>query len=238
MIVSLSIAFFAGLISFLSPCVLPIIPGYVSFICGTTLNELDQKSKKFILKKSLFFSLGFSLVFISLGATTTFIGSLLLHNSQILSIISGLVIIFFGIYLLELIKIDFLNKNFVNFNIKFSNNFFFPFIIGIGFGFGWTPCIGPILGSILAYATMENSIYKGVLLLSLYSLGLAVPFVLSSLIIKKILFFSKKSGWYLYKIKKISGIILLITGILIVIGRLQIIGFYLIQFFPVLQKLG
>jgi cytochrome c-type biogenesis protein len=238
MIISLSIAFFAGLISFISPCVLPLIPGYVSFICGTTLNELDQKSKNFILKKSLFFSLGFSLVFISLGATATFIGSLLLHNSQILSIISGTVIIFFGIYLLELIKIDFLNKNFVNFNIKFSNNFFFPFIIGIGFGFGWTPCIGPILGSILAYASMENSIYKGVLLLSLYSLGLAVPFVLSSLIIKKFLIFSKKSGYYLDKIKKISGIILLITGILIVIGRLQIIGFYLIQFFPILQKLG
>ena len=95
MTVSLSIAFFAGLISFISPCVLPLIPGYVSFICGTTLNELDLKSKNFILKKSLFFSLGFSLVFISLGATATFIGSFLLHNSQILSIISGLVIIFF-----------------------------------------------------------------------------------------------------------------------------------------------
>ena len=95
MIVSLSIAFFAGLISFVSPCVLPLIPGYVSFICGTTLNELDLKSKNFILKKSLSFSLGFSLVFISLGATATFIGSFLLHNSQILSIISGIVIIFF-----------------------------------------------------------------------------------------------------------------------------------------------
>ena len=104
MIVSLSIAFFAGLISFLSPCVIPLIPGYVSFICGTTLNELDLKSKNFILKKSLFFSFGFSLVFISLGATATFIGSFLLHNSQILSIVSGLVIIFFGIYLLDLIK--------------------------------------------------------------------------------------------------------------------------------------
>jgi cytochrome c-type biogenesis protein len=103
MIVSLSIAFFAGLISFVSPCVLPLIPGYVSFICGTTLNELDLKSKNFILKKSLSFSLGFSLVFVSLGATATFIGSFLLHNSQILSIVSGLVIIFFGFYLLEFI---------------------------------------------------------------------------------------------------------------------------------------
>lgn len=238
MIVSLSIAFFAGLISFTSPCVLPLIPGYVSFICGTTLNELDLKSKNFILKKSLFFSLGFSLVFISLGATATFIGSFLLQNSQILSIISGLVIIFFGIYLLELIKINLLNKNLGNYYVKFSDNFLFPLTVGIGFGFGWTPCIGPILGSILAYASMENSIYRGVLLLSIYSLGLAVPFVVSSLILKKFLIFSKKSKPYLNTIKKISGLILLITGLLIITGKLQIIGFYLIQFFPVLQKLG
>ena len=238
MVVSLSIAFFAGFISFISPCVLPLIPGYVSFICGTTLNELDNKSKNFILKKSIFFSLGFSLVFISLGATATFIGSFLLQNSKILSIGSGVIIIFFGMYLLELIKINFLNKSFGNFNIKYSNNLLFPFIVGIGFGFGWTPCIGPILGSILAFASMEDSIYKGILLLSLYSLGLAVPFVLSSLLIKRFLIFSKSVKNYLIKVKKISGIILIITGILIVTGKLQILGFYLIEYFPILQKLG
>jgi cytochrome c-type biogenesis protein len=238
MIVSLSIAFFAGIISFISPCVLPLIPGYVSFICGTTLNDLDLKSKKFILQKSLFFSLGFSLVFISLGATATFIGSFLLHNSQILSIISGIVIIFFAIYLLEFVQINFLNKNFGSYNIKYSNNLFFPFFVGVGFGFGWTPCIGPILGSILAYASMENSIYKGILLLGVYSLGLAIPFVASSLIIKKFLIVSQRSKSYLNKIKKFSGIVLLITGVLIVTGKLQTIGFYLIEFFPILQKLG
>jgi cytochrome c-type biogenesis protein len=238
MIVSLSIAFFAGLISFISPCVLPLIPGYVSFICGTTLNELNSKSKNFILKRSLIFSLGFSLVFICLGATASFIGSFLLKNSQILSIVSGLIIIFFSLYLLDLIKINFLNKNFGIYNIKFSNSLLFPLIVGIGFGFGWTPCIGPILGSILAYASMENSIYKGISLLSLYSLGLAVPFIISSLIIEKFLFFSKKSKSYLSKIRKFSGITLLITGILIVIQKLQIVGFYLIQIFPFLQKLG
>ena len=149
-----------------------------------------------------------------------------------------MVIIFFGFYLLELIKINFLNNNFGNYNIKFSNNLLFPFIVGIVFGFGWTPCIGPILGSILAYASMENSISKGILLLSLYSLGLAIPFVISSLIIKKFLIFSKKSKSYLNKIKKISGVILLATGILIVIGKLQVLGFYLIELFPFLQNLG
>jgi cytochrome c-type biogenesis protein len=238
MVVSLSIAFFAGFISFISPCVLPLIPGYVSFICGTTLNELDNKSKNFILKKSIFFSLGFSLVFISLGATATFIGSFLLQNSKILSILSGVIIIFFGIYLLEIIKINFLNKSFGNFNIKYSNNLLFPFIVGVGFGFGWTPCIGPILGSILAFASMEDSIYKGILLLSLYSLGLAIPFVLSGLLIKKLLIFSKSAKKYLMSIKKVSGIVLIVTGILIVTGKLQILGFYLIEYFPILQKLG
>jgi len=238
MVVSLSIAFFAGFTSFISPCVLPLIPGYVSFICGTTLNELDNKSKNFILKKSIFFSLGFSLVFISLGATATFIGNVLLQNSKILSTGSGVIIIFFGIYLLEIIKINFLNKSFVNFNIKYSNKLLYPFIVGVGFGFGWTPCIGPILGSILAFASMEDSIYKGILLLTLYSLGLAIPFVLSSLLIKKFLIFSKSVKKYLINIKKISGIILIITGILIVTGKLQILGFYLIEYFPILQKLG
>ena len=238
MITSFFIAFFAGLISFISPCVLPLIPGYVSFICGTTLNELKSKSINFILKKSLIFSLGFSLVFICLGATASFVGSFLLKYSQIFSIFSGLIIIFFSIFLLDLIKINFFNRNFGFYNTKFSNNLLFPLIVGIGFGFGWTPCIGPILGSILAYASMENSVYKGISLLSLYSLGLALPFVLSSLIIEKFLLFSKKSKSYLSRIKKFSGIILLITGILIVLQKLQIAGFYLILFFPFLQKLG
>ena len=141
-------------------------------------------------------------------------------------------------YLLELIKINFLNKSFGNFNIKYSNNLLFPFIVGFGFGFGWTPCIGPILGSILAFASMEDSIYKGILLLSLYSLGLAAPFVISSLLIKRFLILSKNAKKYLSNIKKISGIILIITGILIVTGKLQILGFYLIELFPILQKLG
>ena len=175
MLISHLIAFFAGLISFLSPCVLPLIPGYISFICGATLNELDLKSKNFILKKSLFFSLGFSLVFISLGATATFIGSFLLQNSKILSTISGTVIILFSAYLLEFFKIGLLNKSFGNFNIKYSNNLLFPFLVGVGFGFGWTPCIGPILGSILAFASMEDSIYKGVSLLTVSYTHLTLP---------------------------------------------------------------
>ncbi len=232
------LAFFAGLISFVSPCVLPLIPGYISFISGVSFNQLNQKSKNFILKKSLFFSLGFSLVFILLGATATILGSFLLKHIAILSYLSGFLIIFFSLYLLDFVKIDFLSKTFGNFNLKFSNNLFFPFVVGIGFGFGWTPCIGPILGSILAIASLEDSIAKGILLLTFYSLGLALPFIISSLIINYFLVFSKNIRKYSEKIKKLSGVILLITGILIVFGKLQIISFFIIKYLPILQKLG
>lgn len=238
MTLSFMLAFFAGLISFVSPCVLPLIPGYISFISGVSFNELNQKSKNFILKKSLFFSLGFSLVFILLGATATILGSFLLKHIAILSYLSGFLIIFFSLYLLDFVKIDFLSKTFGNFNLKFSNNLFFPFVVGIGFGFGWTPCIGPILGSILAIASLEDSIAKGILLLTFYSLGLALPFIISSLIINYFLVFSKNIRKYSEKIKKLSGVILLITGILIVFGKLQIISFFIIKYLPILQKLG
>ena len=232
------LAFFAGLISFVSPCVLPLIPGYISFISGVSFNQLNQKSKNFILKKSLFFSLGFSLVFILLGATATILGSFLLKHIAILSYLSGFLIIFFSLYLLDFVKIDFLSKTFGNFNLKFSNNLFFPFVVGVGFGFGWTPCIGPILGSILAIASLEDSIAKGILLLTFYSLGLALPFIISSLIINYFLVFSKNIRKYSEKIRKLSGVILLITGILIVFGKLQIISFFIIKYLPVMQKLG
>ena len=238
MTLSFILAFFAGLISFVSPCVLPLIPGYISFISGVSFNQLNQKSKNFILKKSLFFSLGFSLVFILLGATATILGSFLLKHIAILSYLSGFLIIFFSLYLLDFVKIDFLSKTFGNFNLKFSNNLFFPFVVGIGFGFGWTPCIGPILGSILAIASLEDSIAKGILLLTFYSLGLALPFIISSLIINYFLVFSKNIRKYSEKIKKLSGVILLITGILIVFGKLQIISFFIIKYLPILQKLG
>ena len=151
---------------------------------------------------------------------------------------SGFLIIFFSLYLLDFVKIDFLSKTFGNFNLKFSNNLFFPFVVGIGFGFGWTPCIGPILGSILAIASLEDSIAKGILLLTFYSLGLALPFIISSLIINYFLVFSKNIRKYSEKIKKLSGVILLITGILIVFGKLQIISFFIIKYLPILQKLG
>jgi cytochrome c-type biogenesis protein len=234
--IELFIAFGAGLISFLSPCVLPLIPGYVSFITGNTLNEILEK-KKIDLLPLIVFSLGFSFVFIIFGATASFLGQILLQNSQILRSIAGVIIIIFSLQLIGILNIKFLNVE-KKFYTKKSNNIFFVFIVGMAFGFGWTPCIGPILGSILALASTEETIYKAILLLSFYSLGLAIPFILSGYLMQKFLLFSKNFKRNINLVTKGGGIILLITGILILTNQLQVLGYYILNYLPFLQNFG
>ena len=234
----LFLSFIAGIVSFLSPCVLPLIPGYLSFICGTDLENLQKKSKYFILEKSLLFVLGFSIIFILLGASSTFFGSFLLNKSNIFSNVISIIIIIFGLYLLGIVKFNFLNNEFKFYISKYSNSFFFPLIVGMGFAFGWTPCIGPILGSILALASLENTLIQGIFLLITYSIGLGIPFVLAGYYMGNFLIFSKKARKFISKIQKISGLILIVTGILILTSKLQSIGFYLLEALPFLGKLG
>ena len=232
------LSFFAGMISFLSPCVLPLIPGYLSFICGTDLENLQKKSKYFILQKSALFVLGFSFIFILLGASSTFFGSFFLAKSQIFSNIIAFIIIIFGLYLTGIINFNFFNNEFRFYISKYSNNFSFPFVVGMGFAFGWTPCIGPILGSILALASLENSLSQGIFLLLIYSIGLGVPFMLAGYYMGNFLLFSKKARKSIMTIQKISGVVLIITGVLIFTSKLQTLGFYILDFFPFLAKLG
>ena len=234
--IELLIAFGAGLISFLSPCVLPLIPGYVSFISGQSLQDI-LKSKKINILPLILFCFGFSTVFIILGASASFLGQTLLQNSDTLRIIAGIIIIVFSLQLVGLINISYLNLE-KRFEAKSSQNILFPYIIGLAFGFGWTPCIGPILGSILALASIEETLSKAVIMLSFYSLGLAIPFVLSGYLIQKFLLFSKNFKKNINLISKIGGIILLITGILILTNKLQGVGFYIIKIFPFMQNFG
>ena len=232
------LSFFAGIISFLSPCVLPLIPGYISFINGTTLEGLEDKNKNFIFKETLLFTIGFSLVFIALGATATFFGALLFKYSKIFTTIVGILIIFFSLNMIGLLQLRSLNQDF---RFHFHNQIkkpYMSFLVGIGFGFGWSPCIGPILGSVLALASLETTILKGIILLLIYSIGLAIPFILSGIFITKFLVFSKKTRVHIVQIQKISGYVLLVTGVLIVTGKLQTLGFYLLEWFPFLAKLG
>ena len=228
--------FAAGLISFLSPCVLPLIPGYISFISGQSLQELLSE-KKVNFFPLVLFCLGFSTVFIIFGATASFLGQILLQNSQVLRIVAGIIIIIFSLQLIGFINFSFLNVE-KRLEAKKTQSIVFPYIIGLAFGFGWTPCIGPILGSILALAAIEETLGKAVFLLILYSLGLALPFILSGYLIQKFLLFSKNFKKNINLISKLGGIILLITGILILTDQLQAIGFYIIEIFPFMQKFG
>ena len=232
----LFVAFGAGLISFLSPCVLPLIPGYISYISGSSLNELIEK-KKVNLIPIILFTLGFSLVFIIFGAASTFLGQVLLQNSYELRIVAGLLIVVLSLHILGIINIKFLNYE-KRIQTNTNTNFYSPILIGMAFAFGWTPCIGPILGSILALAATEESINKGILLLISYSLGLALPFILSGYLIQKFLIFSKNFKKNINLVSKTGGFILLITGVLILTNQLQALGYYLLNIFPFLQNFG
>jgi len=230
------VAFGAGLVSFLSPCVLPLIPGYISYISGQSLQNILE-TKKINLFSLILFCLGFSSVFVILGASASLLGQALLQNSEVLRISAGIVIIIFSLQLIGIINIPYLNFE-KRFDAKESRNILFPYVIGVAFGFGWTPCIGPILGSILALASIEETLSRAVILLISYSLGLAIPFVLSGYLIQRFLLFSKNFKKNINLISKIGGITLLVTGILILTNQLQAIGFYIIEIFPFMQKFG
>ena len=234
--IELLISFGAGLVSFLSPCVLPLIPGYVSYVSGQSIQEVTN-SKKINLFPLFLFCLGFSSVFIIFGASASLLGQLFLQNSEALRLIAGIIIIIFSFQLIGIINISFLNYE-KRFDAKESKNIFFPYIIGLAFGFGWTPCIGPILGSILALASIEETLERAITLLIFYSLGLTLPFLLSGYLIQKFLLLSKNFKRNMNLISKLGGIILLITGILILTNQLQIIGFYIIEIFPFMEKFG
>ena len=237
MIIKSIIALGAGFISFLSPCVLPIIPGYISYITGKNLNEIE-KDRREVLKKTITFALGFSLVFIFLGIGASFIGNVLLFYSAELRIAAGIVIIVFSLQLLGVLKLSFLTKEKRFETSSFKNNLFFPFIVGTAFAFGWTPCIGPVLGSIIALSATEATIGKGIMLLTFYSLGLAIPFILSGYYMTK--FLNSKSGFgkYYNVVTKTGGIVLFFTGFLILTNQIQVISYFLLNYIPFLTNFG
>ena len=237
MIIKLAFAFGAGFISFLTPCVLPIIPGYISYITGKNLSEIDSDKAK-VLYKTVIFSLGFSLVFIALGVTASAVGNILLFLSNELRIAAGIIIVLFSLQMLGVINFQFLNQEKRIDTKGYKDNYIFPFVVGAAFAFGWTPCIGPVLGSILALSATEASISKGILLLSFYSLGLAIPFILSGYYMNSFLTSKKSFGKYYSRVTKTGGTILLITGVLIATNQIQVISYYILTSFPFLTSLG
>ena len=201
------------------------------------LREAFTKKKSVNLFPIILFTIGFSIVFIFFGAASTLLGQVLLQNSYELRIVAGVIIIILSLHIIGIINIKFLNyEKRVQTDIK--RNFFSPALIGMAFAFGWTPCIGPILGSILVLASTEESLQQGILLLTFYSIGLAVPFILAGYLIQRFLVFSKNFRKNINKVSKIGGSILLITGILMITNHLQALGFYLLNIFPFLQNFG
>jgi len=236
MIIKLALAFGAGFVSFLTPCVLPIIPGYISYITGKNLNEIER-DKRIVLIKTILFSLGFSLVFIALGITASAVGNILLFLSNELRIAAGIIIILFSLQLLGILSFQFLNKEKRIETKGYKDNYVFPLVVGAAFAFGWTPCIGPVLGSILALSASEASVGKGILLLSFYSLGLAIPFIASGYFMNKFLNSKKGFGKYYGRITKTGGTVLLVTGILIATNQIQVISYYILTILPFLTSL-
>lgn len=211
--ISIFMAFFAGIVSFLSPCVLPLIPAYINVLAK------DDKRKDILLIRSLLFVSGFTFVFILMGASATALGNVFQNNIERFRIISGLLIIIFGIYTLEIIKIGSLYKEKRLFN---KLNKLGPFIMGIAFAAGWTPCVGPILGSIILY-TSTNTNLNGIMMLGFYSLGLGVPFILCAILIDKFSFVRNHIYKYMTIIKRLTGILIILIGILIITNKLVVI---------------
>ena len=222
-------AFVAGLISFLSPCVLPLVPGYVSLISGAAVEELktqDSRLMRRVMLQSVMFILGFSAVFIMLGAVSSSVGQLLAHYRTVIAKIAGVVIIIFGLHLTGLFRINALYADKRLHGVKGGSSPWGAFVIGFAFAFGWTPCVGPILSVILTFAAEQDTIMKGVFLLAVYSLGLAVPFLLTALGIERFLSFYKRFQKHMHMLEVASGALLIALGALLVMGRLSIISSY------------
>ncbi len=224
--VSYPAAFIAGLLSFLSPCVLPLIPAYFTFITGFSLEELTRGYNSEIRKKvflsTFLFVLGFSLVFILMGASASFLGSLMYNYKKSIRIIGGVFIILLGIHLTGLIRIpglDFEKRITLE---KKPIHFFGTLIIGMAFGAGWSPCIGPLLGSILIIAGSQETVWQGILLLAIYSAGLALPFIVLSIFINFLLIFIKKTSKALKYVNAVAGVLLIIVGLLLVSNKLYL----------------
>jgi cytochrome c-type biogenesis protein len=223
-------AFVAGLVSFLSPCVLPLVPGYVSLISGAGVEELKSHESRLLRKmmlNSISFILGFSVVFITLGAISTEVGQLLARYKSTLAQVAGVVIILFGLHLTGLLRINALYSDKRLHSVKGGSTPGGAFLIGFAFAFGWTPCVGPILAVILGFAAEQDSVFKGIALLAVYSMGLAVPFLLTALGIERFLKFYSRFRAHMHAIEVASGALLIALGVLLVLGRFTIISNYL-----------
>lgn len=235
--VSLLMAFSAGLLSFLSPCVLPVIPSYVSYITGISFEDLTGgqdrgRIRKITITNSLFFIAGFSFIFVMLGASSSFLGRFLSDHQEAIRKIGGAMIVIFGLYIAGILRIGFLSGDK---RLHLQNKpagLLGTFLVGAAFAAGWTPCIGPVLGSILIYASTTDSVATGMGLLSVYALGLGIPFLITSIAINTALSYFKRINRYMRAISLVTGLLLVVVGILLFTGDFSLLTQYMIKTIP------
>ena len=229
--VGIAISFAAGLLSFLSPCVLPLIPSYVTFVTGLTLEDV-QRSRRIALVHSLLFVLGFSLIFLALGATATTLGRMLGYNREWVGRVGGVLVIVLGLYLLGVFDVALFSRERRLHVATKPLGYLGTVFVGMAFAAGWTPCIGPILGAVLTYTASEADLQRGLVLLAAYSAGLAVPFVLAALMIDRFLVFFQKYKKALVWTTRLSGLLLLGVGILMLTDTMRLLSQWLQPFTP------
>jgi cytochrome c-type biogenesis protein len=239
-LIGLVTAFAAGVISFLSPCVLPLVPGYVSFVAGSSLEDLRDGAAPRLqaLTLACTFVLGFTVVFVALGASATLLGNVLLGYRYELGIVAGVVVLLFGLHMLGITPIRLMDRDArIHLDIV-GGRTLGAFLLGIAFAFGWTPCIGPVLGAILTLSASTADVAKGALLLAVYSLGLGLPFLLAALFTGALLTRIKALGRAGRNLQRIAGGLLVAMGLLMVTGQLEVIAFWLLETFPALATIG
>jgi cytochrome c-type biogenesis protein len=235
-------ALVAGLVSFLSPCVLPLVPPYLVFLAGTSLErfadkEVEQRVKRETIAAAALFVLGFSTVFVALGASASVIGSLIRVYSGPLATIAGIIIIIMGLHFLGVTQIAILHRQ-KRLEVARPVGLWGAYVIGLAFAFGWTPCIGPILAAILAVAASEQTVTKGACLLAVYSLGLGIPFVIAAFAIESFAAFLARFRNYLHRVEQAMGALLILTGIAFLTGSINQMSVWLLETFPALGKIG
>ena len=239
--VTLPAAALAGVLSFLSPCVLPLVPPYLTFIAGTTLEELADEgvkgARRDVAMAAILFVAGFSTVFVALGATASLFGQIIRAHLDVLSLLAGVAIIAMGLHFLGVFRFAFLYRE-KRVQVEKPVGIWGAYLMGLAFAFGWTPCIGPILAAILAVAGSEDTVSRGMVLLGAYSAGLGVPFLLAALAVEPFMAFIARFRRHFGMVEKVVGGLLVLTGIGFLTGAMQSMSFWLLETFPILSRLG